>query len=249
MPSQIRHISIINRCTLLTDAEVERVVPALQTQVARDFAPIWGVDAKLTFVPHHKRAPRDHWWLVLLNTSDEAGDLGYHDLTNAGLPLGKVFVKSDLDAGDSWTNTISHELIEMLGDPDLTLCAEVMRRDEEGRFIGTWLVAYELCDACEADKFGYKIDNVLLSDFVTPQFFETFWREGQAQFDFRNHIKLPLQILEDGYLSVKHESGSRGWQEIGPPKQPCRYQGRPRVGSRRERRRIPRDQWLNSRAR
>ena len=249
MPSQIRHISIINRCTVLEDAEVERVIPAMQTQVSRDFAPIWGVDAKLTFVPHHKRAPRDHWWLVLLNTSDEAGDLGYHDMTNHGLPLGKVFIKSDLDAKESWTNTISHELIEMLGDPDLTLCAEFTRRDEEGRFMGTWLVAYELCDSCEADKFGYKIDRVLVSDFVTPQFFETFWQEGQAQFDFRDHIKRPLQILEDGYLSVKHESGSHGWQEIGPPKQPCRYQGRPRVGSRRERRRIPRDQWLHSRAR
>ena len=133
-----------------------------------------------------------------------------------------------------------------LGDPDLTLCAEFTRRDEEGRFMGTWLVAYELCDSCDADNFGYKIDRVLVSDFVTPQFFETFWKEGQAQFDFRNHIKRPLQILEDGYLSVKHESGSRGWQEIGPPKQPCRYTGRPRVGSRRERRRIPRDQWLKS---
>ena len=84
--------------------------------------------------------------------------------------------------------------------------------------MGTWLVAYELCDSCEADKFGYEIDRVLVSDFVTPQFFETFWKEGQAQFDFRNHIKRPLQILEDGYLSVKHESGSHGWQEIGPPK-------------------------------
>jgi hypothetical protein len=244
-----KHISIINRCTLLADEDVEPVVPALQTQVSRDFAPIWGVDAELTFVPKHKRAAKGDWWIVLLDTSDEAGDLGYHDMTNAGRPLGKVFVKSDLQADASWSNTISHELIEMLGDPDLTLCAEVTRRDERGKSMGTWLIAYELCDPCEADKFGYTIDGVLVSDFVTPEYFETFWKRGRARFDFGGYIEEPLQILEDGYLSVKHESGSRGWQEIGPPKAPCQYKGRPRLGSRRERRRIPRDQWLDSSAR
>jgi hypothetical protein len=250
MSTQARkRIAIINRCSLLKDKQVERIMPALQTQVSRDFAPVWGVDAELSFVPTGGRGPKDQWWIVLLNTSDEAGDLGYHDLTNAGRPLGKVFVKSDLEAKTSWTNTVSHELIEMLGDPDLTLCAEVQRRDDEGRFIGTWLIAYELCDPCEADKFGYEIDGILMSDFVTPEYFETFWKKGQARFDFGGHISKPLEILEDGYLSVKHESGSRGWQEIGPPKQACRFQARPRLGSRRERRRTPRDHWLKSRAR
>jgi hypothetical protein len=244
-----KQISIINKCSVLTDEEIEPVVPALQTQVSRDFAPIWGVDAELKFVPKGERAPKSDWWIVLLNTSDEASALGYHDMTNTGQPLGKVFVKSDIEAGDSWTNTISHELIEMLGDPDLTLCAEFQRRNEDGEFMGTWLAAYELCDPCEADKFGYEIDGVLMSDFVTPEYFETFWKKGQARFDFGGYIEKPLQILEDGYLSVKHESGSRGWQEIGPPKQKCQYKGRPRLGSRRERRRIVRDQWLKSRAR
>ncbi len=115
--------------------------------------------------------------------------------------------------------------------------------------MGTWLIAYEMCDACEADQFGYQIDGIQVSDFITPQYFQTFWQPRQTQFDFRNHISHPLEILTDGYLSVKHEGDSRGWHEIGPPNQPCRYQGRPRVGSRRERRRIPRDQWLKSHAR
>jgi hypothetical protein len=35
----------------------------------------------------------DSWWLVFLDNSDQAGALAYHDLTNEGLPLSKVFVK------------------------------------------------------------------------------------------------------------------------------------------------------------
>jgi hypothetical protein len=31
------------------------------------------------------------WWLVMLDDSDQAGALGYHDLTSDGLPLGNIF--------------------------------------------------------------------------------------------------------------------------------------------------------------
>jgi len=50
---------------------------------------------------------------VILDDSDQAGALGYHDLTSDGLPIGKVFAASDLKAGTSWTVTASHELLEM----------------------------------------------------------------------------------------------------------------------------------------
>ena len=40
------------------------------------------------------------------------------------------------------------------------------------------LYAYEVCDACEADQFGYDIDGVLVSDFVFPSWFESFWSAG-----------------------------------------------------------------------
>jgi len=39
-------IAVINASTVLTDDEVQAAVPALQTQVHRDFAPIWGIDAE-----------------------------------------------------------------------------------------------------------------------------------------------------------------------------------------------------------
>src|SRR5258708_5261525 len=137
-------IAVINASTVLTDAQVKAAVPALQTQVHRDFAPAWGVDADLSFVPKGESPDPGAWWLVILDTSDAAGALGYHDLTNEGLPLGKVFAKSDIDLGYAWTVTASHELLEMLGDPDINLTAFVEYTDKSGI-----LYAYEVCDACE----------------------------------------------------------------------------------------------------
>lgn len=69
------------KIAVITDNDVKKVVPALQTQVSRDFAPAWGIDADLVFVPKGKKPPAKYWWLVMLDNSDQAGALGYHDLT------------------------------------------------------------------------------------------------------------------------------------------------------------------------
>ena len=47
----ICNIALTNESTVLTDAQVSAIVPDLQTQVTRDFAPAWGFDAQLTFLP------------------------------------------------------------------------------------------------------------------------------------------------------------------------------------------------------
>ena len=48
------------------------------------------------------------------------------------------------------------------------------------------LYAYEVCDPCEDDSLGYHIDNILLSDFVYPAWFEGFRTESSTQFDRMN---------------------------------------------------------------
>ncbi|MGI4851476.1 MAG: hypothetical protein ACRYGR_05995, partial [Janthinobacterium lividum] len=111
------NISVINSSTQITDKEAENVVAALQIQLDRDFTPVWGVSAKLHNVGHGGKPVAGHWWLSLLDNSDQAGALGYHDLTNEGLPAGKAFIASDVQYGLAWSVTISHELLEMLIDP------------------------------------------------------------------------------------------------------------------------------------
>jgi hypothetical protein len=234
-------ISVINASTVLTDNRVKPVVPALQAQVRRDFSPAWGIDADLGFVPRGAKPASDSWWLVLLDDSDQGGALGYHDLTKSGLPLGKVFAGSDMKYGYNWTVTASHELLEMLADPDINLTVFVQPSAETGT-----LYAYEVCDACEADRFGYKIDDILVSDFVYPSWFESFRKKGSAQFDYKKQIQKPFDLLPGGYIGVFDVRSGTGWHQITAEGEPIRYDMRPRIGSRRERRRTPRDQWLKS---
>ena len=237
-------VAVINSSTALTDAQVQAVIPALQTQVHRDFAPVWGVDANLTFVGQGGTPAAGSWWLSILDDSNQAGEMGVHDLTSEGLPLGKVFAGSDIQAGNQWTVTASHELLELLADPDVNLCAYFQKDDGS-----TLFYAYEICDACEADQFGYAVNGTQVSDFVFPAWFEGFRQPGSTQFDFQSKIQQPFQLLTGGYISSLNPANSNGWTQAVSQEEDRSYVMRAPVGSRRERRRIPRREWLRSKLR
>ena len=233
-------ISLINQSTVLSDADVKAALPALQTQVHRDFAPVWGTDADLAFVGAGQNPAPGSWWLGVFDNSDVADALGYHDITTEGLPLGKIFAGTDLQTGQSWTITASHELLEMLGDPDINLTVLVQSSDTAGR-----LYAYEVCDACEADNLGYLIDGVRVSDFVFPSWFESFRAPGSAKFDQQGQISQPFQLLPGGYIGIFDIGSGTGWTQLNAAK-PLTALQRPRLGSRRERRRALRTHWMKS---
>jgi hypothetical protein len=238
-------ISVINASTIVHDDEVETVTRALQQQVSRDFAPVWGVDATLNFIGKGAKASPGSWWLTILDNTDQAGALGYHDLTSESMPIGKVFAGTDKQYGLVWSVTASHELLEMLGDPDINLTVFVQPDDKTGT-----LYAYEVCDPCEDDAFAYEIDGVKVSDFVYPAYFESFRKARSTRFDHQGHLTAPVPaLLNGGYLSAFNVGGGTGWNQITAARPSGRIDRafiRNRVSSRRERRRLPRNQWALS---
>jgi len=232
-------IAVLNQFAGLTDDEVAAAVTALQIQVHEHFEPAWGIDAEVTFYPDGQ-APAGCWQLVILNNSDQAGALGYHDLTNEGLPLGKVFAGTDLAYGNSWTVTASHELLEMLGDPDINLTVFI-----ENSANGGILYAYENCDACEDDRYSYAINGVQVSDFVFPSWFQNF-NLPNTQYDYCNHITQAFELLPGGYIGYYNVNAGGGWQQKYAAGQSLKYSMRAYIGSRRERRRTPKVQWIKS---
>jgi hypothetical protein len=233
-------IAIVNRSTVVVDAALKPIVVALQKQVDGDFSKFWGMHADLVFVGLAEKPDPDAWMLGIFDNSDQAGALGYHDLTAQGQPLGKVFAQTDIAFGSSLSVTISHELLEMMADPDINLCVFVQSSDADGQ-----LVAFEVCDAVEDDSLGYTIDGVLVSDFVTPAWFETF--ATHADFDFLRHVTAPFELAVNGYIGIYPIPNSGGWSQLNGPTSNARMAARRAyLGSRRERRRTPRDRWIKS---
>jgi hypothetical protein len=234
------NIAVWNKSTLLTDSQLQDALPAFQTQIHQDFAPVWGVDADLTFVPNGAAPTAGCWQLIVADNTDVVGDLGYHKLTYEGLPLGFVFAETDRVNGSLWSVTASHELLEMLADPDINLYAFVQTGGNTGTFY-----AYEVCDACELDEQGYSIGTVRVSDFVFPAWFEGFRSQNSTRFDHQSHIDEPFKLLPGGYSWILDLPAGLGWYQIDTPPPPGSH-GRPLeapVGSRRQRRISTRGQW------
>ncbi len=238
-------VSIINASDAVSNDQCRSLTEALQTQVSRDFAPVWRIEAKLTFVPKGGKPAAGTWWLSILDNTDRAGVLGHHDLTPDGLPMGKSFAGTDIRYGYEWTVTASHELLEMLVNPDLNLT--ILAHTQTG---GSKLYAYEVCDPCEDDEDAYSIGQIKVCDFVYPAYFQTF---GSTQFDHQNKLAAPLPaLLPAGYISTFDVAGMKGWQQVTAAtahngKHP-RASAPGRVSSRRERRQRPRIEWVLSTA-
>jgi hypothetical protein len=210
-------VAIVNVSSVITDAQVTALVAALQIQVDRDFAPAWKMTANLVMIPTGAPVPPDTWLLYIMDTTDQAGALGYHDLTAEGNPLGKVFAKDDATYGLSWTVTVSHELLELIVDP---YCVDTVF-SQSTNTTGT-LYALEIADPTEADQFGYLINGVLVSDFVYPTWFEDFRPANSTQFDHMGVINAPLQLAKGGYIGVFDVPSTTGWSQrladIVPPR-------------------------------
>jgi len=104
-------IAVMNESTAISDTQVQMMLPAFTTQWNRDLAPIWGLD-RVTFalIPKQGRPLAGAWWLVWLDDADQGDALAYHDLTDEGLPLCKVFVKTTLADGASISVAASHAI-------------------------------------------------------------------------------------------------------------------------------------------
>lgn len=234
-------VAFINKSTVVKDDVTKSVMEAMQIQVSRDFAPVWGIDTALTFYSKNDIIQGPIWQLVILDNTDQAGYLGYHDSTeNEGLPLGKIFAQADFSAGTQWSVTASHELLEMLADPDLNQLATKQQDDGSNLYYQK-----EVCDMCNADEYGYTINGILVSDFVFPSWFEQFHPQG-TQYDYNQKVtkmSAPFQVLKNCQISV---NDGTGWTQQYGPNSILQYNMRAHVGSRRERRRIPRNQWIKS---
>lgn len=222
-------IAITNASTCLSNAQIEAALPALQKQVSNDFKAYWELDCTLEFVPQGQQLTLGWWQIAILDNPDQAGALGYHEMSSTGTPLGKVFAKLDIESGASWTATLSHELLEMLADPWINWCA--VGSDSK-------IYALEVCDAVEADELAYEIDGVLVSDFVTPAWFEPTLAD---YVDFKQRISKQLELARGGYISVYDPAS--GWTQMT-----AKGQGGPGIvpGSRRQRRKLIRPAWRRS---
>jgi len=232
-----RSLRIVNESSVRSArvvGAIDAMGKALSVQL-RDVARVWG-EYVYTVVDD---ANEQGFRIVLLDDSDAAGALGYHDLdTGNGTPYARVFVKPILENGGSWLRgansvaaTVSHEACELVGDPTANHWVENARGA---------LVAVELCDPVESLSYPITLSDgrrVSVSDFVYPDWFNPYVPPG-TRLDHMNVLHKPFAIAPDGYVIHNTNTGVRNiwgksyprWRKAGKRKPGSRTCTRHRLG-------------------
>jgi hypothetical protein len=217
-------IAVINESTAITSSAVKEMLPAFNSQWNNELNDAWGVgQAQFDFFDKGVAPPAGSWWVVFLDNTTQADALAYHDLTDEGLPISLIFVKTILADNGSVSVGATHEICEMAVDPWLNTACQ----DDQGTF---W--ACEVCDPVEDEQYGYEINGVLVTDFVTPNWFAPLHAKGDI--DYKKHAHVAFDVLSGGY--AQKFDPQQGWVQITGAKAKGKKRAHAQRGSRRERR-------------
>ena len=183
--------------------ELDHVAAALQVQATRDLGPLWSLAVTVERFASLDDVPVGYWPLVIVGPDDIPLRRGFHT-SRSGQPLAVV------EHSASWSLVASHEMVEMCCNPSgqRITSGRSPKRDQ-----GQVQILVEACDPCQAAAYGYTINGVLVSDFVTPRFYDPA-STGGTRYSFAGHVQRPRQVLPGGYMSWRYPRTGEVWQEV-----------------------------------
>ena len=204
-------IGLVDTTGTLDAGLVQAAAVALNVQVTRDVPQFWDVQATVHYLANKSKIPAGIWPVRLVK-SLPPGEGGFH-LDKHNQPYAEVIGTPD---DPSWTIDASHEIIEMLVDPSGNRLQSSRAIEIHGMGVqdaaGEFNYLVEACDPCEANKYGYAIQGVSVSDFITPHYYDPMVTPG-TRYSYTGAITAPRQLLPGGYISFVNQETDE-WQQI-----------------------------------
>jgi hypothetical protein len=195
------HLALVSQTPAAPVENVIEVAAAIQRQITRDFAPIWGVSASVDTFARLDAVPTGYWPIILRDDLPDPGAVGLH-LDDHGQPL------AILQASNSWSLTASHEALEMLADPygNRLVPGGSLR---PGQGVAEFLV--EVADPVASIDHAYTVHGIVVSDFVTPQYYEHPLPVPGTSYSFTGAVRRPRDVVNGGYVSWRETLSQEWW--------------------------------------
>lgn len=222
MTGNIPTIAVMRECSEVDDATVNGWCEATQAFIDRVFGPIWGY-ATIVFVKGGQPIPVGAWQCAILDNSDQADALGYHDVTAEGLPVIKVFAGDTIRYNGKPSVTFTHEISETIGDPECNLTVRVTESDGS-----VYDYAKENADCCEDDRFSFTLPDfpdVPITAIALPSWFDP---NGKAPYTYPviAAIDAPFKLASGGYIGRRQVSPVSGqWTQVMADSSPRQVKG------------------------
>lgn len=203
----ITHFALISKAKVANFSELTRVSSAIQKQLIRDVAPIWGKYATIDAFDRIEDVPYGYHIIDVVAPQGNSNILGFHTF-NMGFPTGTVNYAPDLE----WSLTASHECLEMLINPHVN---EYIVGDLPYPDFPVKRVAFcvEICDPCQHIDNAYTCNGLRVSDFITPDYFSPLV-DANIRGSFSGKITKPRTLLPGGYQIFRVLMEDKGTNEI-----------------------------------
>lgn len=206
-------IVVVNKSTLVSNADVHSMTSAVAIQARLHAAPAWGkAHVSVSYATATRALTADTTVIGVLDDSDQAGALGWHTETAGGVTFGRVFARPVLENGGdalhkplSIASVLSHECLEAMCDPACNRWCD----DGNGK-----MYALEVGDPVEADSYPIPVTggpDVTVSNFALPSFFDP--QAGPGKHDWLGNITRPFELGKGGY--VVYRAGGSEHQVFG----------------------------------
>jgi hypothetical protein len=199
-------IAVMNRSTMVKNADVEVMCQAIQHSLDIHVAPAWQVQSgTVKFYANEAEVPGWAWHFYIIdNDTSVPGALGYHTLDNSGRVQAFIMCAPILNNGGvvlfdptgkttySVSGCLSHEVNEAWLD---RFCVDYAVN-------GNNMYALEICDPCEDGNIVVDVNgqSVWVSNFIYPAWFNA--ENTTGPFDYLKALKAPFSLTAGGYFVV-----------------------------------------------
>jgi hypothetical protein len=201
-------IRVVNKSSLVSNADAATMTVACQRQIAEHVAPDWRLtplpvtfdaDGELTTDPLT-------WTIALMDDGQQAGVLGFHTEGANATISGKVFCKPQTDHGSgAFTGdypisaTLSHECAELFVDANCN-AYRLAGQNKAGQLV--WYVQ-EVSDPTESDYYPITVAgaDVPMSNYILPAWCDPQAAQG-AKMDHLGLLAKPFAVRKGGYVAV-----------------------------------------------
>ena len=191
--------------------DVARVTAALQIQVTRDFAPVWGASAVIV-AASPEAIPSGYCPIFIHGLSGAEGADGFHRTRSDDSPYVLV------PYGPNWSLAAGHELLRLLANPTGSARAPGLSC-MPGQAVVEYLL--DVCAPCQAIALAYAIEGVVVPEFWTPSFYT---ERAAGPYSFTGALERPLRPAHGGVVTWLADDGLF-YQSHGAPGRDPRVHG------------------------
>lgn len=206
MAAALTQFALVSWTPLVDLAALNRVAAAIQKQLTAELPRAWGLSASICVVNRVEETPLGAAPIIVVNDIRQApGTFGFHRVwPNQANRLDddQPYALVMYEPKDLWSFDASHECLEMVVNPfgNTMIRSLSIEGDREIDYL------IEVCDPCGRGPAAYGIDGIVVSDFVTRDYYGP--PGPNRPYTAQDRLGFPRTLQRGGCLAWAEKSAS-----------------------------------------